>query len=284
MADGTEVPNHDQLWSDEDIEKALLQFFVILFVVVASTVFLTRFLPSAPNSRRNAGESVQQQRRHTTEYRTRGANANHTSIDAMSEGGATIIGAEGIAAFQCTDDIVHEKIGEEIANNFALHGLGTRLIKGSMIVVTIREEELDNSNTAKVLRSMGCHFLLFVIISLQSVSAQTQGSTIKEVSAAVSRLREAGLPEHAIPTHRIVACQSVVGRVATVRQLGSARVVGLLLDYDPQTKKQLSRFGFNVVIYGGVDSCCLGSLLSHDAAATLAKNANIIDVTEEFAD
>mmetsp|Transcript_23216 Transcript_23216/g.35850 ORF Transcript_23216/g.35850 Transcript_23216/m.35850 type:complete len:283 (+) Transcript_23216:205-1053(+) len=282
MATG-EVADDDQFWSDEDIEKALLQFFVVLFVVVASTVFLTRLLPSAPNAERDSVEA-RQQRSYDTEHRTRAANGNHLSMDVMSGRGAATIGAEGIAAFQSTDDMEHETIGEEIANSFALYGLGSRLVKGSMVVVTVREEELDDSDTAKVLRSLGCYFLLFVIVSLPPVSAQNKGFAINEVSNAVNRLRKAGLPEHAIPTHRIVACKSVVGRVATVRQLGSARIVGLLLDFDPEARKQLSRFGFNVVIYGGIGASSLGNLLSYDVAATLSKNANNIDVEQEFAD
>jgi hypothetical protein len=55
-----------------------------------------------------------------------------------------------------------------------------------------------------------------------------------------------GVPIEVLPSHRIVASTTVAGRVAFVRQV---QRVGIVLDFDPDVRDQLSRFGHKVVVY-----------------------------------
>lgn len=55
------------------------------------------------------------------------------------------------------------------------------------------------------------------------------------------------LSESVLPSHRImVSSSSITGRVALVRQLST---VELVVDYDPEIKTQLERFGYKVAIF-----------------------------------
>jgi len=60
------------------------------------------------------------------------------------------------------------------------------------------------------------------------------------------------VPNQVLADHRIIAAESVTGRVALVRQL--ARRVEFVLDFDPQMKAELNRFGFRVMLYGNFDA------------------------------
>lgn len=121
--------------------------------------------------------------------------------------------------------------------------------KGCNVVVSIREEDLSNDDDdddsalarlCETLTAIGAEYNLFCILG---ASPTTNAERTKELV----RTKFAGVPEDVLPRHRVVAATTVTGRVAFVRQLRPEVVV----DYDAEVEKQLTRFGFRVVLYGG---------------------------------
>lgn len=113
--------------------------------------------------------------------------------------------------------------------------------KGCNVVFTIREGDLlDDVNMSVIcdtLTMIGSDFNLFCILDI------LPNATDQMTNDIMAKLN--GIPEVVLPRHRIVATKTVTGRVAFVRQLRPEIVV----DYDVEVEKQLTRFGFRVVIY-----------------------------------
>lgn len=117
--------------------------------------------------------------------------------------------------------------------------------RGSTVVISIPvTENLSCEKLQRALYLLSTHFNTMLILS--NVSSEISDS---DVDAMVKTLRGTGnaLPEDVLPRHRIVAAQSITGRVAFCRQLGRVEFV---LDFDEEMKAQLGRFGFRVLVYG----------------------------------
>mmetsp|Transcript_1862 Transcript_1862/g.2567 ORF Transcript_1862/g.2567 Transcript_1862/m.2567 type:complete len:269 (-) Transcript_1862:1890-2696(-) len=115
--------------------------------------------------------------------------------------------------------------------------------RGKIVVISLlREEKLDCSKLRRILYLMATYFTLIVVLNVDA------NTTKKNVDCMIQCLRgKEGLPEKVLPDHRIVAAQSLTGKIALVRQLGQR--VEFVLDYDNETKKELERFGFKVLVY-----------------------------------
>jgi hypothetical protein len=94
-----------------------------------------------------------------------------------------------------------------------------------------------------------------------AVDAKT---TEKDQVRLIAQLRGSGdgLTAEVLPDHRIIFASTVAGRVAFVRQM---QRIELVLDFDPEVKTLLSRFGHKVVVYGqNVGWSASGSRLGED--------------------
>lgn len=120
--------------------------------------------------------------------------------------------------------------------------------RGSTVVVSIPQEHVDCPKLRRVLFLLSTFYNLFCILSFDTkVSAEQMSGVIAKLRG---NAKEEELPTEVLPDHRIVAAQSVTGRVAFVRQLARVEFV---LDFEPQVRTQLSRFGFQVFVYGNSD-------------------------------
>jgi hypothetical protein len=117
--------------------------------------------------------------------------------------------------------------------------------KGSTIVVSIPCSEVGCPKLRRVLYLLGTYYNLLVILVV--------GTTFKheDLVGKIQTLRSvdssAPLSMDVLPDHRIVAASTVAGRVAFVRQL---QRIELVLDFDPEIKSNLTRFGHRVFVYG----------------------------------
>eukprot|EP00594_Rhizosolenia_setigera_P010414 CAMPEP_0178971072 /NCGR_PEP_ID=MMETSP0789-20121207/20020_1 /TAXON_ID=3005 /ORGANISM="Rhizosolenia setigera, Strain CCMP 1694" /LENGTH=358 /DNA_ID=CAMNT_0020657899 /DNA_START=104 /DNA_END=1180 /DNA_ORIENTATION=- len=125
------------------------------------------------------------------------------------------------------------------------------LSKGSNIVLTLREEDLSNDQQTQskiksicnTLTIIGSEYNLFLIVDF---SSSVESTNTKKLESKLDQIKNGiTTPQEILPKHRIVAAQSIIGKVAFVRQLRPHLVV----DHDVEVKKQLSRFGFRVVVY-----------------------------------
>jgi len=127
-----------------------------------------------------------------------------------------------------------------------------QLTRGCNVVLTIKgselvKKEVNSTETpisnqlesiCNALTILGSEYNLFLILDFDNESVDI--CHMNQVKDIIS------VPPHVLPKHRIVAAQSVTGRVAFVRQLRPELVV----DHDIEVQKQLTRFGFKVHIYG----------------------------------
>mmetsp|Transcript_22688 Transcript_22688/g.33502 ORF Transcript_22688/g.33502 Transcript_22688/m.33502 type:complete len:267 (-) Transcript_22688:27-827(-) len=115
--------------------------------------------------------------------------------------------------------------------------------RGKIVVLSLsRDENLECSKLRRILYLLATYFTLIVVLNVDDDCKQ------KEIEQMIHSLRgKEGLPERILPDHRIVAAQSLTGKVALVRQLGQR--VEFVLDYDNEMKNELERFGFKVLVY-----------------------------------
>merc|ERR1712066_210573 len=66
-----------------------------------------------------------------------------------------------------------------------------------------------------------------------------------------TEIKHSLLPIEVLPSHRIIANSSVLGRVAFVRQL--PHKPEFVLEYNKEVKNQLNRFGFSVILYNKIE-------------------------------
>jgi hypothetical protein len=117
--------------------------------------------------------------------------------------------------------------------------------RGSTIVVSIISSDVGCPKLRRVLYLLATFFNLLVIIHVGD-----NATTDEQLDRLVDKLRGSKdeLPDEVLPRHRIVAAQSIMGRVAFVRQLSRVEFV---LDFDMKVRdEQLERFGYRVYIYG----------------------------------
>jgi hypothetical protein len=137
--------------------------------------------------------------------------------------------------------------------------------KGSTIVVSIPEEDVGCSKLRRVLHLLATYYNLLVILAVPSAPSKEERTTLiaklrgleddddnkkKKKSSSSSSISAASaelLPVDVLPDHRIIASSTSAGRVAFVRQVSR---IELILDFDPEVKSILARFGHRVIAYG----------------------------------
>jgi len=130
--------------------------------------------------------------------------------------------------------------------------------KGSCVAVAVEDHDdsLACPRQRQVLVLLATYYNLLVLVA---VSAGKE-CTAEDRARAVQALRGENnndesqlqvLTPALLPLHRIVFTSTVTGRVAFVRQL---QRIELVLDFDPEVKGLLSRFGHRVIVYGNGDN------------------------------
>jgi hypothetical protein len=127
--------------------------------------------------------------------------------------------------------------------------------RGGWIVVSIPEDDVICPRLRRILLLLATYLSVVVILSVKD------SSTEEDIQQLTQTMRGDGsssfqLPEAVLPSHRIVAAQSLIGRIAISRQLGTVEFV---LDFDTEMKSQLSRFGYKVITYGDNESVSIGT-------------------------
>jgi len=121
--------------------------------------------------------------------------------------------------------------------------------KGSNVAVALPLSSVQCPQQRQVLVLLATYYNLMVLVAVPPTTTRTNF----DKKDALTRLRGSSslLTESILPTHRIVFCSTVTGRVAFVRQL---QRIELVLDFDPEVKDLLGRFGHRVIVYGQENS------------------------------
>jgi hypothetical protein len=135
--------------------------------------------------------------------------------------------------------------------------------KGSTIVVSIPVEDVGCSKLRRILYLLATYYNLLVILAVPSAPSKEERTKLiaklrgldedddKKKKSSSGRSTPAAstqlLPVDALPDHRIIVSSTSAGRVAFVRQVSR---IELILDFDPEVKNILARFGHRVIAYG----------------------------------
>jgi len=143
--------------------------------------------------------------------------------------------------------------------------------RGSNVVVSVPEKDVACRKLRHGLFLLGTYYNLFVLLCLdddeekgidRKIDASDSDVYKKErarVALLVSKIRgdsdkvennfryASSVPKEVLPSHRIVATNTSAGRVAFVRQFPKSPE--FLLDFEEEVHKELTRFGFKVLLY-----------------------------------
>ena len=146
-----------------------------------------------------------------------------------------------------------------LARVLALDGAGMTSppSRGATVVVSIPSTDVGCDKLRRALYLLSTHFNTMLILS--NVTPDVTDSDVDEMVTKLRGSDLTALPADVLPRHRIVAAQSITGRIAFVRQLGRVEFV---LDFDEEMRSQLGRFGYRVLVYGN-DSSNGGSSLGN---------------------
>lgn len=117
--------------------------------------------------------------------------------------------------------------------------------RGCTFVVSIHINDVSCSKLRRVLYLLATYYNLLVIVA----GVDSSFDFLKDRKKMIRLLRgpQQDLVDAVLPGHRIVFASTVAGRVAFVRQL---QRIEIMLDFDPEVKELLNRFGHKVIIYG----------------------------------
>lgn len=204
------------------------------------------------------------------------------SAELAVNGGSNIL-VDGLLAFRHSRAAIWEKeldAAEQALNRKDRAKILSRLLeeespasassstppaKGSTIVISIPAEDVGCSKLRRVLYLLATYYNLLVILAVPSAPSNEERTELiaklrglddddKKKKSSGSSTREATLeasnqllPVDALPDHRIIVSSTSAGRVAFVRQVSR---IELILDFDPEVKSILARFGHRVIAYG----------------------------------
>ena len=198
---------------------------------------------------------------------------SHVSLSSAKiavNGGSNVL-VDGIVAFRHTKaffeepSITEEQLRENrkdraILFSKLLDDSSSPPSKGSTVVVSFQLKDVGCSHLRRVLYLLGTSYSLFIIIVViensdfegverENVILRLRGESTQETheNDDVIGTKVEILDENVLPTHRIIASNSVAGRVAFVRQL---QRIELMVDFELEVKQLLSRFGHRVIFYG----------------------------------
>jgi len=256
-------------WTDEDIESILTTLFLLIFVTIFISYIILK-LQGGSNTSSNNRNTNQTNRASNVERQRlshqQQANALNNNDDddywykkCLNPLAQRLV--DGVLPFRFISASRYSSKGTgAVSSDATLAMLATIFLqkqndsniipsRGSNIVLSLDESVISPSSKEKLcnmLTILGTTYNLFVILSITSSINNDIKQINDKVSSYRTKLYEMGVPSDVISPHRIIACSSVVGRVAFVRQLKPDAVI----DFDVEMSDQLSRFGFRVVIVG----------------------------------
>ena len=246
-----ETAGAENNWTDDDIEL-LLTVCVVMVVLLASTLFLLG------RSRRN----ITNRNNSNNGHRMRQMHDEHNMMGFVGEGVSerriqVNTSVEGIAGFKEEGkDPEFARIGMKVVSAICsrLHVSESRVGKGTVVVVSFTPRDLMNKPDCSVglVKALACCYNLVCVLRLpdETTSSKTMSKDDQAVIDDIIRtFRSYGITEEMIGSHKILACRSVVGKVAIIRQLGTPKLVPLVIDFETEVNSQLSRFGFTVFNY-----------------------------------
>jgi hypothetical protein len=135
--------------------------------------------------------------------------------------------------------------------------------KGSTVVIALKQSDLvlsssqsqsqhatssqkASSSLSRSLYLLSTYCNLLVVLAVDDPNTCTTNDD-KEALLSKWRSTDDVLTEQVLPSHRILLSSTTTGRIALVRQLSNNRV-GLVVDWDPDVKTQLERFGYKVAL------------------------------------
>ena len=192
------------------------------------------------------------------------ANSTRTPPHLLNESATPV---DGLIGFRNTKASGYEKSTNNAAENrkerarllskiLTLEPTAPPPPRGTTVVVSLPAEDVVCPKLSRVFFLLATYFNLIVVICVE------QG--VEEPESYIDKLLLGGddkILSEVLPRHRILLSQSITGRVAVCRQLGSVEFV---LDYKPQIKTELTRFGFRVMVYGSGEGKPGWSMLASD--------------------
>jgi len=182
-----------------------------------------------------------------------------TSATVAHSGGANLL-VDGLVAFRHTKAAAASKDTDQATQNRKERArVLTRLLmeddgvssaeatmppsKGGTLLVSIPLADVGCPQLARVLYLLASYYSLMVVVAVDS-----KFSNKTDRPAMLQQLyRDDGvLTKDILPEHRIVTSSTIAGRVAFARQL---QRIEMVLEFDPEVRQNLSRFGHRVVLY-----------------------------------
>jgi hypothetical protein len=193
---------------------------------------LTKKTATTTNANNNSNNKIQRQERAKILSRLF-ANSSTVATPPM-KGSTFIIGVS-------YEQLLQKEKKQKLSITRVIKGLATYY--NVLVIVAVDNDDDDNSNSNsnhhRYESTQKVHAQ--VVQSLRSSSGDEEGG---ENDDALLLLSEATLPSHRILLSNTKS--SAVGRIALVRQLSSN--IGLTIDFNPEVKIQLEKFGYNVSI------------------------------------
>ena len=244
---------------------------VLIFGVLSAVVYQFILRPLLPS-----GRHVNNNNNNNTNNPRQAAPAYHTSLRQQQQqrkgikcarvpehvapnsakiavnGGNNLL-VDGMIAFRHTKAALAETSGD--ASQLAMRRkerarVLSRLLsdappaKGSTVVLAIPERDVGCAQLQKVVYLMATYYNLLLLLAVPAAFDRSHKLEL------LQKLRARVMPPEVLPNHRIVLTSTVAGRVAFCRQL---QRIELVLDFDPEVKGLLGRFGHRVVVYSSED-------------------------------
>jgi len=276
------MKNSSNEWTDEDIEALLVNLFFTLCAIIFISFILVKLqggssATSNRGARGNATNSNRNNGRNPTEtisnddddcwYKTllnplshklvdgvlpfRFCSASRYNLSLTKTEGTTTTAATNTTTSHASSAACKETL-QMLASIFYQKQNDSSIVpkRGCNVVISLDESTISSSSTDKlknILMVLGTTYNLFVILSLplsSSIPSNDPKQIENKVSTYRAKLYQMGLSFDVILPHRVIACSSLVGRVAFVRQLKP----DVVIDFDADMSEQLSRFGFRVIV------------------------------------
>lgn len=238
--------------NDMETVYATLLIFGVLSAVLYTCV-LRPFLPqretattasSSTNAPRNTSKTPA-----TSKSARVPPHVSDSSAQIASANGRNLLHDNGVVGWKYSRAATHRAQENDVKDRARLL---TRLlvsssppVKGGTVVLAVPGRDVGCPKLRHALYLLGTYYNLLVLLVVDP-----DFDAAKNKSNLVKRLRGDELlllSRDVLPDHRIVLSCTPAGRVAFCRQM---QRIELVLDFDPEVKTLLSRFGHNVTLYG----------------------------------
>ena len=125
---------------------------------------------------------------------------------------------------------------------------GSPPTKGSTVVLAVPEKDVACDKLHKAVFLLATYYNLLLLVAVDpDFDRKRKGDILQQLRQSKNGVEETKVSSDVLPDHRVVLTSTVTGRVAFARQL---QRIELVLDFDPEVKQLLGRFGHRVIVYG----------------------------------